>query len=110
MAWQRDQAYGHDLRDRVLACSELDVTRGGAPVRRQLRLEGKSPAAPPGRRHARAAAQSRAASAGAGRDALRAQVKADPDAVLRELREWVEQQHGIRVSHPVMWTVVAQLA
>ena len=42
-------------------------------------------------------------------DALRAQIKADPDATLRELRDWVEQQHGIRVSQPVMWTVVARL-
>ncbi len=43
-------------------------------------------------------------------EALHAQVKADSDATLRELREWVEQQHDVRVSHPALWTVVARLS
>lgn len=111
MGWQRGQAYGQDLRDRVLACSELTLRevalRFGvsasyvSKVRARLRQLGEATPGPQ-RNHVppRLALLT---------DALRAQIKADPDATLRELREWVEQQHGIRVSHPVMWTVVARL-
>ena len=111
MVWQRGQAYGQDLRDRVLACSELTLrevaVRFGvsasyvAKVRARLRHLGDTK---PGSQHNHV--PSRLAPVA---DALRAQIKADPDATLRELRDWVEQQHGIRVSHPVMWAVVARL-
>ncbi len=41
--------------------------------------------------------------------ALRAQIDARPDAKLRELRSWLEGTHGVRVSHAVLWQVVARL-
>lgn len=110
MAWQRGQAYGQDLRDRVLACSELTLrevaVRFGvsasyvSKVRARLRCLGD---ARPGPQHNHVPPRLAPVA-----DALRARIKADPDATLRELRDWVEQQHGIHVSHPVMWTVVAR--
>ncbi len=42
-------------------------------------------------------------------NALRAQIDAHPDVMLRELRSWLESTHGVRVSHPVLWKVVARL-
>jgi transposase len=41
--------------------------------------------------------------------AVREQIEARPDAKLRELRAWLVSTHGVRVSHPVMWKVVARL-
>jgi transposase len=41
--------------------------------------------------------------------AVREQIEARPEAKLRELRSWLESTHGVRVSHPVMWKVVARL-
>ncbi len=41
--------------------------------------------------------------------ALRARSDAAPDATVAELRAWAEAGHGIRVSHPVMWRVLARL-
>ena len=111
MAWQRGQAYGQDLRDRVLACSELTLRevalRFGvsasyvSKIRARLRRLGD---AAPGPQHNHVPPRLAPIA-----DALRAQITADPDATLRELRDWAEQRHGIRVSHPVMWTVVARL-
>lgn len=111
MGWQRGQAYGQDLRDRVLACSELTLRevalRFGvsasyvSKVRARLRRLGD---ATPGPQHNHVPPRLAPVA-----EALRVQIKAAPDATLRELREWVEQRHGIRVSHPVMWTVVARL-
>jgi len=43
------------------------------------------------------------------RDALKAQVTAVPDAKLRDLRDWLQTTHNVRVSHAVMWKVVARL-
>ena len=108
MGWQRGQAYGQDLRDRVLACSELTLRevalRFGvsasyvSKVRARLRRLGD---ATPGPQHNHVPPRLAPVA-----EALRVQIKAAPDATLRE---WVEQRHGIRVSHPVMWTVVARL-
>ena len=40
---------------------------------------------------------------------VRARSDAAPDATVAELRAWAEAGHGIRVSHPVMWRVLARL-
>jgi len=111
MAWRRGQAYGQDLRDRVLACSALPLREVAArfgvsasyvsKARVRLRRLGE---ATPGPQHNHVPPRLAPFT-----DALRAKIEADPDATLRELRDWVEQEHGVRVSHPVMWTVVAQL-
>ena len=111
MAWRRGQAYGQDLRDRVLACSGLTLvqiaTRFGvspsyvSKVRARLRNLGD--AAPgPQQNHvpARLAPLT---------GAIRARIDAEPDIKLRELRAWLESTHGVRVSHPVIWKTVDRL-
>lgn len=111
MGWRRGQAYGQDLRDRVLACRDLtlaqvaerfDVSRSYvSKVRARLRDHGDVSAGP---QHNHVPLRL-APFVGV----LRAQIEARPDAKLRELRSWLENTHGIRVSHPVMWKVVARL-
>ena len=111
MAWRRGQAYGQDLRDRVLAWPDLTLvqvaTRFGvsssyvSKVRARLRDLGD---AAPGPQHNHVPLRLAAFT-----DALRAQISGHPDAKLRELRSWLESTHGVRVSHPVLWKVVARL-
>ena len=111
MAWRRGQAYGQDLRDRVLGCPELTLlevaTRFGvspsyvSKVRARLRTLGQAtPGAQRGHLPLRLAGFT---------DALQTQIKASPDATLNELRTWLVQTHQVSVSYPVMWKVVARL-
>ncbi len=111
MAWRRGQAYGQDLRDRVLACTDLTLMQVSArfgvsasyvsKVRSRLRNLGD---AGPGPQHGhlplRAADQL---------DALQEQIKACPDATLGELRFWLSQTYQVNISHQVMWKVVDRL-
>jgi transposase len=43
------------------------------------------------------------------RDAVMARVTAVSDAKLRDLRDWLQTTHNVRVSHAVMWKVLARL-
>ena len=111
MGWRRGQAYGQDLRDRVLAypdatLAELSVRFGVSKsyvskIRARLRELGQ---ATPGPQHNHVPLRLEPFS-----DALRAQLAAVPDAKLRDLRAWLDATHGVRVSHAVMWKVVARL-
>ena len=111
MAWRRGQPYGQDLRDRVLACSELTLAQAAArfsvspsyvsKVRARLRVKGD---AAPGPQHNHVPA--RLASL---QEALRTHLAATPDAKLREVRAWLAAEHKVRVSHAVLWTTVARL-
>ncbi len=111
MAWRRGQAYGQDLRDRVLACRDLTLvqaaTRFGvspsyvSKVRARLRELG-DPA--PGPQHGHVPLRL----AGVTKD-LAAQIHRFPDATLDELRLWLSQTHKVSVSYSVMWKVVARL-
>jgi transposase len=40
---------------------------------------------------------------------IRAQVKAVPDMTIAELRAWLLANHGIPVSHAVMWETLRRL-
>jgi transposase len=42
-------------------------------------------------------------------DVLRARVAEQADATIAELRAWMAQEHGITVSHPVMWQTLGRL-
>ena len=110
MAWQRGQAYGQDLRDRVLtaegsirevakrfAVSDSYVARARSKRRRlgneragvqcghvPRRLAGLEPA-------------------------LAAQVEAGPDQTLSQLCSWVQREHGVRVGITTMWKTLGQL-
>ena len=111
MGWRPGQAYGQDLRDRVLACGDMTLVQvaprfGVSPsyvskVRARLRNVGDaSPGPQRGHVPLRLAGHT---------DALRARIKASPDATLNELRSWLTEQQQISVSYPVMWKVVARL-
>ena len=111
MAWRRGQAYGQDLRERVLACPDLTLmqvaTRFGvsasyvSKVRARLRDLGD---AGPGlqRNHVPLRLAPFV-------DAVRARVRAVPDAKLTELRLWLQTTHNVSVSYAVMWKVVTRL-
>lgn len=111
MAWRRGQAYGQDLRDRVLACADMTLVEVAtrfdvspsyvSKVRARLRVLGQAtPGAQRGHLPLRLAGLT---------DALQARIKASPDATLNELRAWLSQTHQVSVSYPVMWKVVARL-
>jgi transposase len=111
MAWRRGQAYGQDLRDRVLACPDMTLEQVAArfdvspsyvsKVRARLRELGD---AAPGQQCNHVLLRLASLT-----DAVRARIAAVPDAKLIELRAWLDETHGVRVSHPVMWKVVARL-
>jgi transposase len=111
MVWRRGQAYGQDLRDRVLACSDLTLREVAArfevspsyvsKVRARLRDVGDTA---PGPQHNHVPLRLASLTS-----AIRAQIDAQPDARLRELRAWLDYTHGVRVSHSVIWKVVARL-
>src|SRR3712207_8364151 len=111
MAWRRGQAYGQDLRERVLGAAGLSLRAAAArcavspsyvaKARARLRETGETTPGPQ-RNHVplRLAPLE---------DALRARVAAGADATLAELRAWVSAEHGVRVSQPVMWKALARL-
>ena len=111
MAWCHGQAYGQDLRDRVLGYPEMTLVQvasrfGVSPsyvskVRIRLRELGD---VAPGRQHNHVPLRLEHFF-----DALRARIDARPDAKLRELRSWLESAHGVGVSHAVLCKVMARL-
>ena len=111
MAWRRGQAYGQDLRDRVLGAAGLSLRAAAArfavspsyvaKARARLRETGETTPGPQ-RNHVPLRLAPLA-------DALRARVAAGADATLAELRAWALAEHGVRVSQPVMWKALARL-
>jgi transposase len=111
MGWRRGQAYAQDLRDRVLAAV-------GEPIRAVAARLGVSPSyvskvhsrcrktgeTTPGPQHNHVTPRLAPLY-----DALRARVAEQADATIGELRTWVGREHGIAVSHPVMWSTLARL-
>ena len=111
MAWRRGQAYGQDLRERVLGAWELSVRAAAARfavspsyvAKVRVRLRDTDEATPgPQRNHVPPRLAPLA-------DALRARVASGSDATLAELRAWALAEHGVRVSQPVMWKTLARL-
>ena len=111
MAWRRGQAYGQDLRERVLVAAGLSLRAAAARLagsrsyvakaRARLRDTGE---ATPGPQRNRVPPRLAPLA-----DALRARVAAGADATLAELRGWALAEHGVRVSQPVMWKARACL-
>lgn len=104
MSWRKGQAYGQDLRDRVLAApgvlrevaerfgvSQAYVCRARA---RRERLGQTSPGAQRNHMPLRLAALE---------GALREQVAPAPAQTLRELCQWVRAEHGIEVGTTTMF-------
>ena len=111
MSRQRGQPYSQDLRDRVLAAvgepirsvaARLSVSASYvSKVQSKARKTGETTAGPqcnhvPPRLEPFYGA-------------LRARVAEQADASIAELRAWVAREHGVTVSHPVMWHTLASL-
>lgn len=111
MSRRRGQPYGADLRDRVLAAAGETIRVVAArfsvspsyvaKVRARLRDTG---AATPGPQcnHVRPRLEPFY-------DRLRARVAEQADATIAELRAWMAREHGVSVSHPVMWETLRRL-
>lgn len=110
MGWRRGQAYSQDLRDRVLAAegSAREVAaRFGVSVsyvvkarQRRDRLGETMPRAQRSHTPRRLAPW---------HDDIMAHVRAYPDATMAELREWLFEMHGVRVSMGLMWNTLDRL-
>ncbi len=110
MTWRPGQAYGQDLRDRVLAAegsihevakrfavSNSYVARVRA---RQRRLGLESAGAQCNHVPLRLAGLEAA---------LTAQVQAAPEQTLAQLCDWVLREHGVRVGVTTMWKTLKRL-
>ncbi len=110
MAWQRGQAYGQDLRDRILAAdgSIREVAERFAVSHSYVaRARGKR------RRlgEVRAGVQcNHVPRRLAGLEpALVAQVAAGPDQTLAQLCNWAQHEHGVHVGITTLWKTLARL-
>lgn len=111
MGCRRGQAYSQNLRDRVLAAV-------GEPIRSVAARLAVSPSyvskaqskfrrtgeATPGPQHNHIRPRLEALY-----EKLRERVAAQADATIAELRAWAAREHGVTVSHPVMWQTLARL-
>ena len=114
MAWRRGQAYGPDLRERVLAA--LDA---GATVREAARRFAVSPsycAKARLRREATGEVEARPQRGGhrprllaPHEAALRARVDGADDATLAELRAWLLRERGVSASVGTVWASLARM-
>jgi len=114
MSWRRGQAYAQDLRDRVLAAVD-----GGMRAYRAAELFGVSPSyiykalgrrrltglsgPNPNRGHRprKLSAEQEAS--------LAAHIEAHPDLTLARLQDWLEAEHGVRLSDGGIWMAVDRL-
>lgn len=110
MGWRQGQAYGQDLRDRVLGASgsirdvaaRFGVSRSYVSrARSRRRRYGEDG---PGVQCNHMPLKLAGLEA-----ALRARVEARNDQTLKELCHWAWTVHGVRVSIPTMWKTVARL-
>lgn len=110
MAWRRGQAYGQDLRERVLAASgsirevaeRFEVsTSYVSKVRGRCRRLGET--AP------RAQCSHTPQKLGGLQEQLRARVAEANDLTLDQLREWLRCEHGMSVCHGTMFNALQRL-
>ena len=114
MSWRRGQAYSQDLRDRVLAAVDggMGAYRAAAlfsvsvsyiyKALDRRRSTGESgPNANRGHPQRKLSASQEVA--------LAAHIEAHPDLTLARLRDWLEAEHGVRLSSGGIWTAVDRL-
>jgi transposase len=110
MAWRRGRAYSQDLRDRILAAagSAREVAgRFGVSIsyvvkpRQRRDRSGESAARPLCSHTPRRLAP--------WHDEIAARVRAQPDATMAELRQWLFDTHGVRASMGLMWNTLDRL-
>ena len=113
MLWQRGKAYSQDLRERVLAAAD-DGARVGriaqsfrvsvsyvSKVLSRRRRTGQTTALPQ-RCHVTPKLTTL-------HEAIRAQVAAQPDATIEELRNWLSATHQVSASNGLMWKTLGEL-
>jgi len=110
MAWHQGQAYGQDLRDRVLNANgsiaevaiRFRVSKSYvARARSRKRRLGDDR---PGAQHNHVPLKL------SGREAvLAARVQATNDQTLEQLCQWLHAEHGVQVSVTTMWKTLARL-
>ena len=115
MAWRRGRAYSQDLRDRVLAAVEEGCSAREAAEQFQVSPSDVIKACQ--RLHRTGERSARAQRSHTPRKlseqhhaAIRAQVTAQLDATIAELRGWVLREHGISISMASMWTTLVRLS
>lgn len=110
MTWRPGQAYGQDLRDRVLAAegtinevaARFAVSYSYVVRVRSLRRRRGQVCAGAQCNHVPPRLQGLEA-------ALVAQVNQAPEQTLSQLCEWVQREHGVRVGVTTMWKTLGRL-
>lgn len=110
MAWHQGQAYGQDLRDRVLnasgsiaqVASRFGVSKSYVARARSRRHRLGDDA--PGAQHNHVPPKLSGLEA-----ALTAHVQAANDQTLEQLCQWLHAKHGVSVSVTTMWKTLARL-
>jgi transposase len=110
MSLKRGEEYSQDLRERVLdgegsireVADRLSVSASYvSKATSRFRLTGQRTTKPRG-------GQRQPILAGR-EDVLRAQLEAVKDATLEELRSWLLQEHGIRISIGALWNTLDRM-
>lgn len=110
MAWHQGQAYGQDLRDRVLNANgsiaevaiRFKVSKSYvARARSRKRRLGEDS---PGAQHNHVPLKLSGLEA-----VLAARVQATNDQTLEQLCQWLHAEHGVQVSVTTMWKTLARL-
>ena len=110
MSLKRGQEYGQDLRDRVLdgkgtireVADRLSVSPSYvSKATARFRLTGQRTTKPRG-------GQRQPILAGR-EDLMRRRLEAVSDATLEELRSWLVQEHGIKISIGALWNTLERM-
>ena len=109
MAWHQGQAYGQDLRDRVIRASgsiaevaaRFGVSKSYVARARSRRRLGEET---PGAQHNHVLPKLSGLE-----QALAARVETVNDQTLKQLCQWVLVEHGIQVGVTTMWKTLARL-
>ncbi|CAA7627795.1 transposase [Magnetospirillum sp. SS-4] len=113
MAWRSGQSYSQDLRDRVLAA--VDSGKSAYEVAPLFQVSVSYIYKAQGRRRATGETTARPRPGRPGQklaahlEALQAQIKAEPDATLAELRAWVLAELGVSISIGGLWNTLERL-
>lgn len=110
MAWHSGQAYGQDLRDRVLTASgsiakvaaRFGVSKSYVARARSRRRQLAQDTPGVQRNHVPLKLSGL-------EDALAARVHTHNDQTLERLCQWLQAEHGVRVSVTTMWKTLARL-
>jgi transposase len=113
MLWQRGKAYSQDLRERVLAGEDSGMAVGQIAKRLHVSVSYVSKVLSRRRKTGETKARAqrchlRPKLAGL-YDAIRAQVKAHPDATLMEIQAWLLMTHKVSASEGLVCETLALL-